>query len=318
VWKRAFDGQVSQYPGKRGCKNTLDGVDMIQTFNDCHMHLDSCETENLKPSFLLKAMDVAHIEKLALFSWYGETLEIQERNIDLVSDYVTEALDRICGLAWIEPSFKNTDEIIERVVSEKKLCGFKIIPNRWYPCDEWLLPYYERMASLNAACLFHSGILYSKTCSSKYCRPAYYEDLIGIRNFRFALAHISWPWTDECIALYGQWKFAQAAYGVTSEMFIDTCPGTPRLYREDAFRKLLDFNPDDHILFGTDMFLSSGQIRENPLNLAKQWAERIESDQGMLERLSVSEDTRAKFFHSNFERFFSAGTEDSGSPQTRL
>ena len=71
---------------------------------------------------------------------------------------------------------------------------------------------------------------------------------------RFALAHISWPWTDECIALYGKLQAAGRTCGKDVEMFIDCSPGTPDIYRHDVFRKfaLLGYDLSDTLIFGVD------------------------------------------------------------------
>ena len=52
------------------------------------------------------------------------------------------------------------------------------------------------------------------------------------------MGHCSWPWYDECIAVYGKFLNGVANDQDAPEMFFDLTPGTPRIYREDLLTKL--------------------------------------------------------------------------------
>jgi predicted TIM-barrel fold metal-dependent hydrolase len=271
-------------------------------YADIHIHQNYVNpAEKVDVKSLLNSMDRVGIEKIAVISAYGENLQQQETNIDIAARIIAQCPDRLYGLAWIEPAHHTPLEFLEKVICEKKFRGFKMIPNHWYPCEEKLIPYYEKIAELNVPCLFHSGILYFKTYSSKYCRPVYYEDLIRIKNFRFALAHISWPWTDECLALYGQWRAAKHSLCITSEMFIDITPGTPSFYRKEALKKLLLFNAEDGLIFGTDFKLTTHDFSYIQ---PEQWEKRINDDKEIFNQIGVSAETTEKIFYKNFLRFF--------------
>lgn len=76
--------------------------------------------------------------------------------------------------------------------------------------------------------------------SSQYNRPSEFEPLLEINGLKFSLAHISWPWCDELIAVYGKFLNAYAGNPDHSvEMFIDITPGTPPIYRQEVLTKLL-------------------------------------------------------------------------------
>ena len=77
--------------------------------------------------------------------------------------------------------------------------------NHWYPpYDERIFPVYEKIQQLKVPILFYSGILSGNRDSSRFCRPVNFEVMIDLPKIRFALAHIGWPWTDECIAVAGR------------------------------------------------------------------------------------------------------------------
>ncbi len=272
-------------------------------YTDVHVH-HLPNGKEITAKSILNAMDKTGLEKIAIISWYGEDLDEQERNIEETAKIISECSDRLYGLAWIEPKHNTPIDSLEKIIYDRKYRGFKMIPNTWYPGEERILPYYEKMAELGVPCLFHSGILYFHTYSSKYCRPVYYEDLIKINKFKFALAHISWPWTDECLALFGQWRALKNKYKITSEMFVDTTPGTPPEYREDALRKLLAFGAENVMLFGTDNTISGQHID----NVTEIWKTHLQKDINIYKKLSVPESTIEKILSANFERFFSKTT----------
>ncbi|MDD2708475.1 MAG: amidohydrolase family protein [Verrucomicrobiae bacterium] len=261
-------------------------------FNDIHVHLYEKQTSSARE--LLKNMDKLGVEKVALLSWYGDDLRKQRENIERMASLVAVCPDRLYGMAWIEPRIKTPLDMLDWAVEKKGCRGFKMIPNHWYPYEERILRYGERMAQLDVPCLFHSGILYFKTFSSRFCRPVYYEDLLTIKNFRFALAHVSWPWTDECLALFGEFRCMRAQGCASAEMFIDLTPGTPPNYRRQVVERLITFGAEDFMLYGTDAnfdgIMDSARIKRG--------------DSSLFRQLKLGKNTIEKIARKNFDRFF--------------
>ena len=149
---------------------------------------------------------------------------------------------------------------------EKGVYGFKIIHRTGYPCQNAFLPLYRKIAELGKPITFHTGILWDGRASSEFFRPVNWEGMLNVPMIRFATCHIAWPWVDECIAVYGKLRNAVARNGaaVSPEMFIDTTPGTPKIYRKDALAKIytVGYNVFDHILFGTDCLTKSYDVKK--------------------------------------------------------
>ncbi len=78
-----------------------------------------------------------------------------------------------------------------------------MIPNHWYPADPTPQACYAKINDYGKPMLFHSGILWGTSGTSKHCRPAFYEIMLLYPKIRFAMAHLTWPWTDECFAVCG-------------------------------------------------------------------------------------------------------------------
>lgn len=152
------------------------------------------------------------------------------------------------------------------MAAEKGVYGFKIIHRTDYPCQQAFLPLFRRIAALGKPLSFHTGILWDGLASSEFFRPANWEGMLNVPKIRFATCHISWPWVDECIAVYGKLRNARVRNGPAStpEMFVDTTPGTPRIYRKDALTKLYTVGYDvlDHVFYGTDCLTKAYDVKK--------------------------------------------------------
>jgi len=254
---------------------------MIMRIWDCHCHVRGDETGDE----VLRHMDAAGVERITLFSQFppvwayprdwkdalgldpvdftgrpackgGDHVPFRREDVRTSIEHIAkvQAADpsRIYGMLWAEPRAPGIVEEIEYAIVDQGLRGVKMIPDHWSPGDELLMPIYEKMEELGKPIMFHSGILYGFGDSSQYCRPVLFETLLHFPKLRFSLAHISWPWVDECIATFGRMR-AAGGYGQrTPQMWIDTCRGTPDAWREEALRKAIPFCGIEYLMFGVD------------------------------------------------------------------
>ena len=164
---------------------------------------------------------------------------------------------------WIEPTRRDALDLVDLAL-EKGIYGFKVIPGRFYPGDERAMPVYEKIAKARKPLLFHSGILWDGRNSSRYTRPGNWEDLIDVAGLRFCLAHVSWPWCEECVAVYGKFMNTCVISSTPkADMFIDTTPGTPRRRREAVLNEVFGFDYDvtDRVMFGTDCWCDEYSVK---------------------------------------------------------
>jgi uncharacterized protein len=259
---------------------------------DCHVHAKGDETAKA----LLAEMDGCGLDRICLFGPYrGESVEAQRQSTDHVARIQAEAPDRIFGLTWIEPALPGAADEVERAISDRKLKGVKMIPNHWYPTDRLLVPVYERVQALGVPIQFHSGILYGMEDSSRFCQPVYYEALIHFPKVRFSLAHISWPWCDECLAVAGRFRANVRGREQDWQMWIDCTRGTPPAWRLDALRKAVSFGCSGRLIFGSDA--SPGRLK-----IAAEHA-RIDTEL-LRDEIGLKQEELDRYFWGNCAEFY--------------
>jgi predicted TIM-barrel fold metal-dependent hydrolase len=228
--------------------------------------------------------------------FYGEAYEPKKR-----LDMLFEAINKVpvfYPLYWIDPTEKDCLKQAEDAV-KMGVEGFKVICTHFYPGDECVLEFAKFCVEHNKPIFFHSGILYDGKVSSKYNKPVGFEDLIKVNGLRFSLAHISWPWCDECIALFGKIRNASSRNEEFNvDMYIDITRGTPPAYRRDALYKLLSFTGFEttKVMFGSD----SRYYNYYPEQVIKQ---HVEVDEKIMYDLGMNKQQCENIFKNNMLRF---------------
>lgn len=290
---------------------------------DSHIHIYPARYSHgfdAPPQFLEK-ITAAGIGGGSIFSlpprgsleYYDDDQPDNRTRIHQVLDYCSQLPDSFYPFYWINPTEPNAVEQV-RYAAEQGIRGFKVLCSDYYP-EEGMKAYAE-CAKLGLPVMFHSGILWDGKVSSGYNRPLSFECLLKVEKLRFSLAHMSWPWIGECIALFGKFNASQRSFGNAPEMYIDSSPGAPEFDREEAFRKmgLICYGMASRLLFGVDS-------DTNQYNVA--WAkDTLAYDRELFERLhgiyskpeAVGHDlrfTRGDRETIDFREFFRKATEEN-------
>ena len=266
---------------------------------DSHVHAMWDDAD--KAGSFLDTLDEAGYEGGIVFSpiceWHekGASAQSQKESIDFIAEFASADRDRIIPFAHIVPQVKGAPDAVRRA-KDKGCVGLKMLTNHWYPYDEEIaFPVYEAAQEAELPILFHSGILFAFEDSSRFARPVYFEALMHFPKVRFALAHISWPWTDECIATWGRMNARARREGLAHQMYIDCTPGTPRFYRSEAMSRATRYCSCDWLVYGTDARVS---ITPDELRTHLGWDTEILGDE-----LGLGEPEQEKYFALNLLRF---------------
>ena len=273
---------------------------------DNHIHL---RTHEIVPQQLLSQLEAAGIHGANVFSLSPKEITA----FDLVKDYeerITHVLrfckgytDRLFPILWVHPDEDGILSKVDDAVS-RGIFGFKIICNNFYAYEDKSLRLLERIAATGKPVIFHSGILWDGTVSSAYNKPVNWECCLEIPHLKFALAHCSWPWHDECIAMYGKFLNAMNKRSdISAEMFIDITPGTPPIYRKELLYKLscIGYDIEHNLLFGTD-------CRADDYNI--EWSSQCQKrDDALYDELGIGQETRALIYGGNLKRFLGLSNE---------
>ncbi|MDR0497184.1 MAG: amidohydrolase [Treponema sp.] len=270
---------------------------------DMHIHLWS----GGNPDSLIDRFDKAGIHGGAVFSEAPEELNMGgsgdgKERLARVLSFTAKHPERLFPVLWIHPDEKDALSLV-KTAAERGIKGFKIICNNYYVYENKSMDLLSRIAETGLPICFHSGILWDPGVSGKYNRPLNWEKLIEIPNIRFSMAHCSWPWYDECIALYGKLLFLSNQEDFSCEMYLDLTPGTPQSYRRDLLTKLLtsDLDVEHHMMFGSDCDAGDYRI---------EWAEKwIGMDNAIYDDLDLDAESREKIFGVNMLRFFGISGE---------
>ena len=270
---------------------------------DCHVH---SHAEAKSKEDLIKQLDISGIDQIILFaqrpaSSLGPDADKSATGAVTPAERLKDLMEwaafskRIIPFFWIDPldgdAFDQVDKAIKAGVA-----GFKVICNRHYPGDDRPMQVWEYIAKNGKPILFHSGILYGNGPWSKYNRPVGFEPLLEIPKLRFAMAHVSWPWCDECLAVYGFFQSRKRRKSTSAEMFIDTTPGTPRIYRNEVFNKIwnIGYDVENNVIFGTDCGNTYDSEKTRRI---------LGMDKDALDYAGVNDEKREKYYSKNVLRF---------------
>lgn len=263
---------------------------------DTHVHMRG----EVDADAILRRMDANGVDRMIVLS-ASERKSLQTtRNHLLDTKKLCDAApDRLTGLAWLEPTIPGMKDLAREALEDMGFAGIKIIPDHWYAYEERLEPWWEAMNELEARILFHTGILYGFEEDSRFCRPLWLEKLIFYPKIRFAMAHISWPWCDECLAVMGRMRAGVKGDRERWQSYVDLTPGVPMYMRQQTIAHAIEFCGADRILFGSDTTI--------PGDLAYQ-KEVLERERAIFDALGLDA--------AQQERIFS-GTADEVFPSVR-
>lgn len=254
---------------------------------DIHVHIRGATTPEQVEQFL----EQAELAGAVLLSQDpAESDDGGKRYIEQLAELRGRVGDRIFPFARLDPVHPKAPELLEYAVRQCGFVGLKMLPQTFHPADPCARVMYETAGRLNVPLLMHTGILCLPGNHTNNCRPGNMDVMYDYPRVRFAMAHIGWPWTDECIAQAQKLRVLRRDIDTA---FVDLTPGTPPSYREDALRKCIESVHADYMLYGSDSTLPPRGPYEP----------RWRRDKAILDRIGVPEGDQELIFAKTALRF---------------
>lgn len=269
---------------------------------DAHIHMMTDGSQTDRSDFLDRlhqgGMDAGVIFSPAPGRMFGGSAADYRERVECVLRFTRDE-SNLFPFYFLDPTDKDAAQQVEYALS-CGIMGFKIICNHFYPGDERAMDTYRCIAEKGAPLMFHSGILYDGiNVSGKYNRPCEFEPLLSVSGLRFSMAHVSWPWTDECIAVFGKFSsyLERNPDGKAADMHLDLTPGTPFTYREGMLTHLLEneFPAKGVIFWGSD-----NSIENYRPSYVQKW---VETDTVIYKKLGLTQEEIDCVYGQNFLRF---------------
>jgi uncharacterized protein len=241
---------------------------------DAHTHLTGQESADE----ILECMDFCGVEKAFVFA---PMLKVQAHEItsdslddirthnDYCADICSKAPDRLLGFCTLNPTPHladgDLDKAVNLMIEEAERCydelglrgAGELIPTHWHASEPPLARLWRALAGLRMYTIFHAGIFYDGR-QSAYCRPTYFEGVRAAPGFKGYIAHVGWPWYDECIAML---KVTTGVFGQDPENWdlrVDLSFGSPTDWQLEVWQRCIDTLPPQMLMYGTDTFWPVG------------------------------------------------------------
>jgi hypothetical protein len=130
------------------------------------------------------------------------------------NDYLLEvksvAPDRFALTCSVDPLRGIEDSVkeIKRCVKDHGFTACKLYPSydHFDPRDERLDPIYKTLVDHDVTMQIHMGWTPSKNAPMKFQQPYLLDDVAAkYPDLKIVVAHVGWPWVDECMALIAKW-----------------------------------------------------------------------------------------------------------------
>ena len=167
--------------------------------------------------------------------------------LELISKYVNQFPDRLLGVAGIDPT--NLAEAIEelhRAHSEFGMRAITVSPaaQDFHPADSRAMQVFGEAARLKKPVFVHQGIHFSSASKMQFARPSLLDEVArDLPNLKIVIAHLGYPWIDECIVLLGKHP----------NVFADISSILHRSWQAyNALLSAYQYGVMDKLLFGSD------------------------------------------------------------------
>jgi predicted TIM-barrel fold metal-dependent hydrolase len=219
---------------------------------------------------LVYQMDQVGVDKMCIMTSDHRRVYPGDGGPYTPNDYLLEvrkaAPDRFSLTCSVDPfrGIKEGVKEIERCIKGEGFSAFKLYPSydHFDPGDEQLDPIYKKLVELDTTMQVHMGWTPCKNAPMKFQQP-YLLDAVAARfpDLKIVVAHVGWPWVDECLALVAKWENIHVDFAYWGWFGAETTfQAVKRLGEFCGYDRLLFGSENSHTHMAVDMFKSFGDV----------------------------------------------------------
>ncbi|HVP13596.1 MAG TPA: amidohydrolase family protein [Phycisphaerae bacterium] len=172
--------------------------------------------------------------------------------VSFVAGYVRQHQDRLIGVAGIDPT--NLNEALADMRRAHEQLGFKAITispaaQDFHPADSRAMQVFAEAARLKMPAFVHQGFNLCTASKMEFGRPALLDEVAReFPQLKIVIAHMGYPWIEECIVLLGKHE----------NVFADVSGLSRRPWQAyNALLSAYQYGVMDRLLFGSDFPFTS-------------------------------------------------------------
>lgn len=190
------------------------------------------------------------VDKSFVLGFRSRMLDSEIPNI-LVAEVVRKHPTKLVGVAGIDPLEGDPVAEIRRARNDLGLRGVNVSPaaQGFHPSDTRAMAVFSEAAAMRMPVLIHQGVHFSVASRMEFARPYLLDEVAReFPNLKMVIAHLGYPWIDECVVLLGKHP----------NVFADISGLMHRPWQ--AYQALLaayEYGVMDKLLFGSDFPFTS-------------------------------------------------------------
>lgn len=126
----------------------------------------------------------------------------------MISNYIRQYPDKLIGVAGIDPT--NLSEALDDMHEGQSELGLKAITvcpaaQDFHPADSRAMQVFAEAVKLKMPVFVHQGIHFSPASKMEFARPIMLDEVAReLPQLKLVIAHLGYPWVEECIVLLGK------------------------------------------------------------------------------------------------------------------
>lgn len=171
---------------------------------------------------------------------------------ELISKYVRSQPERLIGFMGVDPTdIQEAMDDLAQAKEDPSIKGITVSPaaQDFHPADSRAMQVFAEAARLNMPVLLHMGIHFTSGSKMEFAKPVLLDEVAReLPNLKLVIAHLGYPWIDECVVLLGRHR----------NVYADVSALIARPWKAyNALLSAYQYGVIDKLLFGSDFPYSS-------------------------------------------------------------